>query len=66
MVKKQISDSIETEELIQRFNRREESAFEYIYSLLYQDLLYSSIKLFHNSDLVPQDTIQDLFMYLEA
>ena len=64
MVKRQISDSIETEELIQRFNRREESAFEYIYGLLYQDLLYFSIKLFHNSDLVPQDTIQDLFMKL--
>ncbi len=64
MVKKQIPDSVEIKELIRRFNRREESAFEHIYGLLYQDLLYFSIKLFHNSDLVPQDTLQDLFMKL--
>lgn len=64
MGKKQIPDLIETEELIRRFNRREESAFENIYGLLYQDLLYFSIKLFNHSGLVPQDILQDLFMKL--
>lgn len=64
MGKKQIPDLIETKELIRRFNRREESAFENIYGLLYQDLLYFSIKLFNHSDLIPQDILQDLFMKL--
>lgn len=64
MGKKQISESIETEELIRRFNKREESAFENIYGLLYQDLLYFSVKLFYNSTLIPQDVLQDLFMKL--
>lgn len=64
MRKKQLFESVETEELIRRFNCREESAFEEIYGLLYQDLLYFSIKLFYHSGLIPQDVLQDLFMKL--
>ena len=40
MVKRQISDSIETEELIQRFNRREESALYIWFTLSRFTLLF--------------------------
>lgn len=55
---------VDDDALVLSFNKRDEHAFGEVYHLLYEDLLYFSRRLYQSSDLIPEDTLQDLFMKL--
>lgn len=64
MKNKTIIRLLNEETVIQRFNKREEAAFEDIYGLLYPDLFYFIRKYYSRTSLEPEDVLQDIFLKL--
>ncbi len=52
----------DTSRLLYDFNRKEDSAFEYIYTLFYSDLRYYTSKLYANTEVEADDAINDAFL----
>lgn len=48
--------------LIKRFNSRDNSAFEQVYRLLYDELYHFTAKIYHDTDIIPSDIIHDIFI----
>lgn len=53
---------METQQLIECFNTRENWAFEQIYLLYYDEFYYFSSKLYWDTEIASGDVVQDLFM----
>ena len=54
----------ETDNLLERFNKRDIPAFGEVYSLYYDDLFYYALKLYENTNIEPQDAVHDTFLKL--
>lgn len=50
--------------LLEYFNKRDSVAFGYFYQKLYNDLYYYSAKLYEDTEVLPEDSIHDIFIYL--
>lgn len=50
--------------LLKKFNNRDSIAFGKVYSLFYDELFYFSAKLYLDSEISPNDIIQDIFVNL--
>lgn len=55
-------ENIDTAQLIECFNTRENQAFERIYLLYYDEFYYFSSKLYRDTEIASGDVVQDLFM----
>lgn len=55
---------IESTKMLLHFNKRESDMFGKVYELYYNELLHFSSKLYKDTNLFPQDILQDLFMKL--
>ncbi|MDD4656714.1 MAG: sigma-70 family RNA polymerase sigma factor [Bacteroidales bacterium] len=50
--------------LLEYFNQRDSVAFGYFYQKLYDQLYYYSAKLYADTEVLPEDAIHDIFIYL--
>ncbi|HJA16421.1 MAG TPA: sigma-70 family RNA polymerase sigma factor [Candidatus Butyricimonas faecavium] len=48
--------------LLDKFNRRDENAFCFIYEYFYNELYYFASKLFSDTTILPYDVLQDIFL----
>lgn len=48
--------------LVDRFNNRDNSAFEQVYRLLYNELYHFTMKICHDTPIIPNDIIHDIFI----
>lgn len=48
--------------LLYDFNRRDEYAYSFVYTLFYDELHYFSAKVYKDTEIVASDLIQDIFM----
>lgn len=59
-----IVDRLQGEKLLSLFNLRDNTAFTLIYSEFYNELNYYTNKLYHDTNIDPQDCVQDVFLKL--
>lgn len=54
----------EDRNILEHFNRRDTSAFAEVYSRFFVELHAYSLRLYGKTDIVPEDAVQDAFIYL--
>lgn len=59
-----VSEPIQENTLLQRFNQRDAKVFMFVYNLFFRELHAYAYHLYHQTSTLPEDAVQDVFCYL--
>lgn len=62
MLKHRLKNNYTDSDLINLFNQKDVDAYTYFYNMFYDKLYFFTARLYYNTEIIPADIIQDIFL----